>query len=302
MPQDYRSTYHSPRSERREQQQDFGRRGRMRSGEDRDRYQSGDERRYRSEWDQRSFDRGFAGDRFYPQSGYPEEFDYRRDYRADDDRLTRERYGLWSRRGGGGEPLRWDDDLDYQDYYGAGSHYGGGYGTAPSARTSGAGSWGDAGYSRSGAWSERDDWLPESGRSATSGNYESFGRSPYGAQSAYGRPYTPPTNYASHRGRGPKGYERSDERLREMICERLTDDPYVDASDMSVDVVQKVVRLTGSVPERRMKYAAEDLIELCGGIKDIDNQLRVQTGRLSLGGSAKSSEARPGYSQSSKRP
>ena len=80
----------------------------------------------------------------------------------------------------------------------------------------------------------------------------------------------------SFRGRGPKGYERSDARLREIICERLTDDPRIDASDVSVEVTQKVVRLTGSVDDRRTKYAIEDLIERCG-VKDIDNQLRVQS-------------------------
>ena len=75
---------------------------------------------------------------------------------------------------------------------------------------------------------------------------------------------------------GPKGYERSDARLREIICERLTDDPRIDASDVSVEVTQKVVRLTGSVDDRRTKYAIEDLIERCG-VKDTDNQLRVQS-------------------------
>jgi osmotically-inducible protein OsmY len=80
----------------------------------------------------------------------------------------------------------------------------------------------------------------------------------------------------SFRGRGPKGYERSDARVREIICERLTDDPRIDASDVSVEVTQKVVRLSGSVDDRRTKYAIEDLIERCG-VKDIDNQLRVHS-------------------------
>jgi BON domain len=45
---------------------------------------------------------------------------------------------------------------------------------------------------------------------------------------------------------------------------------------VSVEVTQTVVRLTGSVDDRRTKYAIEDLIERCG-VKDIDNQLRVQS-------------------------
>ena len=32
------------------------------------------------------------------------------------------------------------------------------------------------------------------------------------------------------RGRGPKDYTRSDDRIREEVCDRLTDDPRVDAS------------------------------------------------------------------------
>jgi osmotically-inducible protein OsmY len=37
-------------------------------------------------------------------------------------------------------------------------------------------------------------------------------------------------------GRGPRGYRRSDERIREDINDRLTDDWYIDASDVEVIV------------------------------------------------------------------
>ncbi|HEX2494119.1 MAG TPA: BON domain-containing protein [Steroidobacter sp.] len=80
----------------------------------------------------------------------------------------------------------------------------------------------------------------------------------------------------SFRGRGPKGYERSDERLKEIVCERLSDDARIDASDVEIEVDQQVVRLRGTVPERHTKHQIEDLIERCGGVKDIDNQLRVR--------------------------
>ena len=39
---------------------------------------------------------------------------------------------------------------------------------------------------------------------------------------------------ADYRGRGPKGFQRSDERILEEVCERLSEDPQVDASDISV--------------------------------------------------------------------
>jgi osmotically-inducible protein OsmY len=68
---------------------------------------------------------------------------------------------------------------------------------------------------------------------------------------------------------------RSDERLRETICERLTDDPRIDASEIEIDVQQQKVTLRGSVGDRRTKYAVEELVEGTGA-RDIENQLRVR--------------------------
>ncbi len=79
------------------------------------------------------------------------------------------------------------------------------------------------------------------------------------------------------RGRGPKGYARSDERLREDVCERLTDDPYVDASDIDVQAEGGVVTLSGEVSDRWMKYHVEDLIDRCPGVRDIRNELGVRS-------------------------
>ena len=53
----------------------------------------------------------------------------------------------------------------------------------------------------------------------------------------------------SFRGKGPKGYERSDERLKEVICERLTDDDDIDASEISVEIRNGEVTLSGSVEQ-----------------------------------------------------
>ena len=54
---------------------------------------------------------------------------------------------------------------------------------------------------------------------------------------SYGGPY---------RGRGPKGYIRSDERICEDVCDRLSDDPFVDAADVEVVVAGSEVTLTGT--------------------------------------------------------
>ena len=79
----------------------------------------------------------------------------------------------------------------------------------------------------------------------------------------------------SYRGRGPKGYQRSDDRIREEVCERLTMDHDVDASDIEVSVSDAVVRLDGTVRERHAKRIAADVCELVRGVKDVVNNLRV---------------------------
>jgi hypothetical protein len=75
---------------------------------------------------------------------------------------------------------------------------------------------------------------------------------------------------------GPKGYQRSDERLREVISERLMDASYIDSSDVSVAVSGAKVMLEGTVPERRMKHAIEDLADACPGVLDIENRIQVK--------------------------
>ena len=77
-------------------------------------------------------------------------------------------------------------------------------------------------------------------------------------------------------GRGPKGYQRSDERLREEISDRLMADDRIDASDIEVDVQSSEVTLTGTVPDRWMKRQAEDMAEQVMGVREVMNQLRVQ--------------------------
>jgi len=75
---------------------------------------------------------------------------------------------------------------------------------------------------------------------------------------------------------GPKGYQRSDERLREDISERLMQAQHIDSSDVTVEVSGAKVVLEGTVPERWMKHAIEDLVDACPGVQDIDNRIRVR--------------------------
>ena len=151
------------------------------------------------------------------------------------------------------------------------------------------GSWGPATWSQGDRWRREssgggygDRWSRESGWGAWPREQGSWqgNRSTAESRGIYeddnGRVYEfqhgPQSNYS---GRGPKGYRRSDERIREDICDRLTDDWRVDASEVEVVVSSGQVTLSGSVPSREEKRKAEDLVESIPGVHDVHNNLRV---------------------------
>jgi hypothetical protein len=78
-----------------------------------------------------------------------------------------------------------------------------------------------------------------------------------------------------HAGKGPKGYQRSDEWIQEDVSENLAHDSELDASEIEVKVHNGVVILTGTVSERQFKRMAEDLAERCYGVKDVRNEIRM---------------------------
>lgn len=77
-------------------------------------------------------------------------------------------------------------------------------------------------------------------------------------------------------GKGPKGYRRQDATIHEEVCEALKMDPYVDASDIEVEVQEGVVTLRGTVPSRENKRLAEQCIEDLHGVEDVYNLLRIR--------------------------
>lgn len=79
-----------------------------------------------------------------------------------------------------------------------------------------------------------------------------------------------------NRGRGPRNYKRSDERIKEDINDRLTDHYYLDASDIEVDVNNGEVVLTGTVDSRYAKRQAEDIAENVSGVTNVENRLRIR--------------------------
>lgn len=101
-------------------------------------------------------------------------------------------------------------------------------------------------------------------------------------------PYAQSRQPGPHRGKGPKGYTRSDDRIREDLSDRLADDDLIDASEITVSVAKGEVTLDGTVGSRQERRAAEDCAEGCSGVTHVQNNLRVRDGN------APSLQATPG--------
>jgi osmotically-inducible protein OsmY len=78
-----------------------------------------------------------------------------------------------------------------------------------------------------------------------------------------------------HSGLGPKGYVRTDERIRDYVCDDLMDDPWLDASAIEVTVRDGEATLSGTVDSDDARRLAEDVAEHAGGVKHVLNNLRV---------------------------
>ena len=239
----------------------------------------------RPDWDRRDYERGRSDEPGFVERFIDELRSWFRDEdtrrRGGDEREARRSWG-GGERGWGGRP---DEEVDrgwarqwgYVDRGDACER-------SSSPRRSAESTWGrergyvDEGYERgreAGSrydepswWGDPSAWGPERGA-------QSFERGRGGA--------------GPHAGRGPRGYQRSDERIREDICDVLCQHGYVDASDIEVTVVNGEVTLVGSVRERQEKRIAEDAAEQVSGVREVHNQLRV-----SPGGAGQEPQDRPG--------
>ena len=193
------------------------------------------------------------------------------------ERYGGERYSS-QREGYGSEPGRWGREERESDYSGmrsGGSEYdyrGGGssYGTAGSY---GEGSRGESRY----------------GQRGFSG-YGGYGSESYGSSQGY-------STQGMHRGRGPRNYRRSDDRIREDVCDCLTEDPRIDASSIEVAVTEGEVVLTGTVFQRDDKRRAEDIVERIYGVKDVRNNLRVSSEQSGERAQAQGTQGQQGSQQ-----
>jgi hypothetical protein len=89
-----------------------------------------------------------------------------------------------------------------------------------------------------------------------------------------------------HRGRGPRGYKRADDRISDEAHDRLTDDPWLDASNIEIKVKDGEITLDGAVDNREAKHRAERLVEDISGVGYVQNNLRVNPD-LSLTGAGR---------------
>ncbi|HYP15423.1 MAG TPA: BON domain-containing protein, partial [Bryobacteraceae bacterium] len=97
-------------------------------------------------------------------------------------------------------------------------------------------------------------------------------------------------------GKGPKGWKRSDDRIREDVCERLTHHPDVDASEIEIQVHEAEVTLSGTVDDRHARRLAEDVAEGVSGVKHVHNNIRIQREQdRSQQGSGSSAQSSTGH-------
>ena len=165
------------------------------------------------------------------------------------------------------------------------------------------------GYGQSGWQQGFDDWDQGFGQQSpyggAGGNPQGFGSGQQFGQQAYGQGFEQQGRYGQQgfggrqrqgqwdqsswgqgqfgqaqgqfRGAGPKGYQRSDDRIREDVSDELEQHGSLDAHEIEVSVAQGVVTLSGTVPDRSMKRMAEDCVESCQGVKDVRNELRIES-------------------------
>lgn len=139
------------------------------------------------------------------------------------------------------------------------------------------------GYQGDDGWRRREmaRWQEDGGRGSARGFFD---RATDEVASWFGDEEAERRREADHSGRGPRGYVRSDARIEEEVNERLTDDPYLDASDVAVRVSDREVTLEGIVDSRDDKRRAEDCVDSVSGVEHVQNNLRLRDRQPPLSG------------------
>lgn len=173
---------------------------------------------------------------------------------------------------------RRDREVRDHDVYGYGAWDGPGY-----ARESGPHLYGSKGHRPPDHRPDRSDYYdPDQRYRATAEPLGTYRDSDYGGDE-YRRHFQGGAHVRhadrdvdeGHRGKGPRGYKRSDERIQDDVCDALTNDRHVDASDVEVAVQDGEVTLSGFVAVRRSRRHAEAIAEHVAGVKYVQNNLRI---------------------------
>ena len=218
-------------------------------------YRSQDRMGYRSQSNsgQSSYNRQPQQYSDYSQSSYRSN-DY--DPLGDYDRASSSNRGYTS----------YDNDREHQffrpDDFGGEDYSRGSYGATRS--NYGSRSYGQQGYGQRGSYGNRND----------RGFFEKAGDE---IASWFGDDDAERRRDMDHRGRGPSNYQRSNERLLEDACERLTHDRYINASGINVTADNNEITLDGTVDSRQAKRRAEDCMHDIAGVKHVQNNLRVDS-------------------------
>lgn len=80
----------------------------------------------------------------------------------------------------------------------------------------------------------------------------------------------------NHRGHGPRDWRKSDERLREEVCEALAADAWLDARDLNVGVDEGEVVLSGVAPCFEARERAEDIAGGVVGVRAVHNFVGIK--------------------------
>lgn len=136
-----------------------------------------------------------------------------------------------------------------------------------------ANGYGDSGWRGDGSSRGFSSGSQEFGRQGYGGGY---GETRYGAREWTGtETWRVPGPFA---GRGPRGYKRSDDRIREELNDRLTAHGFIDATDIECSVHNGEVTLSGFVDSPDSKRAAEIVAEgIQGVLHDVHNNLRIRS-------------------------
>jgi|GEM_PF-6637653 len=192
-------------------------------------------------------------------------FDRDRDMERDRERdralAHRARYGNEGGYGGSTSPGSYQGSGGYGGYggFGGSGGYGGEEGAGGYGRRGSQGSYGGGSFGMAG-----------------SGGYGMQGYGMGGTDMGVGSPdHEEHPQRGPHWGKGPKGYKRKDERIREEVCEAIAHQGNLDASDVEVNVENGVVKLTGTVVQRHHKRVLERIAEACRGVDEVENHLRL---------------------------